>query len=616
MQSNYNNRRIIISIIFVLIGFIFILRLFYLQVINKSYKLSAENNVLRHITQYPARGLIYDRNGVLMVYNEAVYDLMVIPKQVKPFDTMELSRIIDIPKQEIITILKEAQIYSSRKPSIFTKQLSKETNALLQEKLYKFPGFYLQPRTVRKYPQTVAAQTLGYVGEVSKQITEKDKYYKAGDYIGITGIEESYERELRGRKGTKIMLVDVFNRIKGNYEKGKYDTTAIAGSNLYTSIDVNLQHYGEQLLNGKIGSIVAIEPKTGEVLAIVSSPNYDPNLLVGRIRNENYNKLAEDKTKPLFNRALLATYPPGSTFKVVNALLSLQEGFINKDTYHSCGGAFAFSGVTVGCHGHKSPLSLSESVQHSCNTYYCKVFRSFFNQAKFNDDTEIGLNLWLKYIKSFGFAKRFDDDFVSESHGNLPTPDYYNRYHGKNRWKSITIISLAIGQGEILATPLQLANLAAIIANKGYYYTPHVVRAIGTSDKLNKRFKEKHNTLVDSAHYNVIIEGMENAVKAGTATLAQIDSISVCGKTGTAQNPHGENHSIFIAFAPKDNPKIAISVVVENAGYGGSWAAPIAGLLIEKYLKGDINRLNPNRVALETMMMQSVLIKEENSETN
>jgi len=613
MQNTYSGRRLIVVAMFIVAGFVYILRLFYIQIIDDTYKLSADNISRREITIYPARGLIYDRNGVLLVYNEAVYDLMVIPKQVKDVDTAELCRIIDMTNKEYNTKIKEARKYSTRKPSIFAKQLSKETNAYLQEKMFKFQGFYVQPRTVRNYPMTIAAQTLGYVGEVSKGITERRSYYKSGDYIGIGGIEEYYEKELRGKKGRKLMYVDVFNRIKGSYQDGRYDSVAVSGKDLFMTIDAKLQEYGEQLMKGKKGSIVAIEPSTGEILSIVSSPTYDPNLLVGRIRTKNYNMMAADKRKPLFNRALLATYPPGSTFKLVNALIGMQDSILFPKTYHSCARGFTYSGVTVGCHGHKSPLSLKESIQHSCNAYYCKAFRNIINQKRYSTTAE-GLENWRKYAVSFGFGQRFEDDFPSESNGLLPKPSYYNKYYGKTGWRAITIISLAIGQGEVLATPLQIANLAAVMANRGHYYIPHIVKSIETKDNLIGEFNTPQKALINTEFYNVLIEGMQLAVEAGTAPLAKMDSIVICGKTGTAQNPHGEDHSIFIAFAPKDAPKIAIGVVVENAGFGGTWAAPIASFMIEKYLKGEINRSNPWRKYLENKLLNTSFIINENDQ--
>ncbi len=588
MQRIQNTRRNVIVIVIIIVGFLYLVRLFYIQVINTTYKLSAENNVLRYITDYPSRGLIYDRNGKLLVYNEAVYDIMVVPNVVSNIDTNELCQMIHIDKASFEERMQKAADYSQVKPSIFFKQLSKEDYGQLSEKMYKYPGFFIQARTVRKYPIPVAAHILGYVGEVNKAITEKDPYYKPGDYIGVSGIEKSYEQELRGKKGVKIMLVDVFNRIKGSFSDGTFDTTAVAGKNLYTSLDADLQAYGERLMENKRGSIVAIEPATGELITLVTSPTYDPNLLVGRIRTENYQKLMQDPKKPLFDRALMAQYPPGSTFKTVTALAALQTGVITPNTRYSCPGGFFFGGVSVACHGHVSPVEVIKSLQHSCNTYYSIIFRHILDKQEYGS-VKNGFSVWRDLVMSFGLGKKLGADLPQELSGNIPTVAHYDRYHGKNRWKSLSVISLAIGQGEILTTPLQLANLAAIIANKGYYYTPHIVTAVGKNENKIKDFNHKVFTKIDPEYYSYIIEGMQLAVDAGTAPRARIDSISVCGKTGTAQNPHGENHSLFIAFAPRENPQIAIAVVVENSGYGGTWAAPIAGLIMEKYLKGDIS---------------------------
>lgn len=591
MERIYANRRYIIIGFFLLIGIIFAIRLFFIQIVADRYVLSANNNVLRYITQYPARGLIFDRNGKLMVYNEAAYDLMVIPRQVRRFDTLSLCSLIGITKEEFVEQLKKARNYSPFRPSIFAAQISRENYGYLEEKLFSFPGFFVQPRTLRKYTYPAAAHTMGYIGEVSPEMIVKNPYYRSGDYIGISGIEKSYEEVLRGKKGMKIQVVDVFNRPKGSFQGGKYDTAAFAGTDLYSSIDIELQLLGEKLMTGKKGSIVAIEPSTGEILCMVTSPSYDPNLLVGRERRKNYRKLAEDSVLlPLFNRAEMAMYPPGSTFKLVNALVGQQEGVLGPDTRYGCPGGFSLgNGKMVGCHNHWSPLNLRESIQYSCNTYYCRVFRSIVDKKTYRSTRE-GYEAWRKYVMSFGFGKKLGIDLPGELNGNIPSPGYYDRYHGKNRWTSMAIISLAIGQGEIGITPIQLANLAAIIANRGTYYVPHVIRAIGVKDKLNPAFTEKKKCDIDPVYFNEVVSGMEQVVLAGTATIAKMDSISICGKTGTAQNPHGKNHSIFIAFAPKDNPRIAISVVVENAGFGATWAAPIASLMIEKYITRKVKR--------------------------
>ena len=591
MERVYANRKFVVIGLFIIIGLIFIIRLFLIQIVADKYVLSANNNVLRYITQYPARGLIFDRNGKLLVYNEAAYDLMVIPRQVKNMDTAELCRLIGIDIADFTERLTKARNYSPYRPSIFESQISRENYGYLEEKMFRFPGFFVQSRTLRKYTYPVAAHTFGYIGEVGPEIIEANPYYKSGDYIGISGIEKSYETVLRGKKGMKIKVVDVLNRDKGSFQGGKYDTTAYAGTDLYSSLDVELQQYGELLMSGKKGSIVALEPATGEILAIVSSPAYDPNLLVGRARKMNYVKLSQDSVLvPLFNRALMASYPPGSTFKLVGALVGQQEGVLFPETRYFCPGGFPLgNGKKVGCHNHASPLNLSESIQHSCNTYYCRVFRSIIDKKTFRTTRE-GFESWRSYVMSMGFGKKLGIDIPGELNGNIPTSNYYDHYHGKNRWTSMAIISLGIGQGEIGIIPVQLANLAALISNHGSYYVPHIIRAIGKKDNPNKEYLIKKSSHIDPKYFDIVIRGMHDAVEAGTARIAKLDSIAICGKTGTAQNPHGKNHSIFVAFAPQNNPKIAISVVVENAGYGATWAAPIASLMIEKYLNRTVKR--------------------------
>jgi penicillin-binding protein 2 len=604
MEKHYLNRRLIILGLFLLTGLIFVIRLFYVQVVAEKYILSANNNVLRYITQYPGRGLIYDRNGKLLVFNEAAYDMMVIPRQVKAMDTAEFCRLLEITIEDFRERLSKAKRYSSYKPSVFESQINRENFGALQEKMFMFHGFFVQPRTLRKYTYPIAAHMLGYVGEVNPAVITANPYYKSSDYIGISGIEKSYEEELRGQKGMKIRVVDVHNRDMGSFQGGQYDTIATPGKDLWSSIDADLQIMGEQLMQNKKGSIVAIEPSSGEILCLVSSPSYNPNLLVGRIRNQNFTSLSADSINiPLFNRALMATYPPGSTFKPANALIGLQEGVLSPNTRYGCPGGFALGKSRfVGCHEHSSPLDLPESIQHSCNTYYCKVFKSILEKDGYYA-TDEDFNKWRNHIVSFGLGKRLGLDLPSELTGNIPTSSYYDKYYGKNRWRSLTVISLAIGQGEILVTPVQLANLTAVIANRGYFITPHIIKGVGKPKSLSSRYMQKHFCSVDQAHFDVVIDGMEKVVQAGTATNARLDSVAICAKTGTAQNPHGDNHSIFIAFAPKDNPRIAISVIVENAGWGSSWAAPIASLMIEQYLNGDIKR----EVLRERMMKGNLI---------
>lgn len=588
----FKQRKYFIQIIFILVSIIYIIRLFALQVVDSSYKISASNNVLRYITQYPARGMIYDRNGELLVYNQAAYDLMLVPRQLESFDTTDFCNIINISKQQLLEKIKKAKKYSYFKPSIFLKQMSSITYANLQEKLYKFHGFFVQTRTLRKYPEKIAAHALGYVGEVNEDITKTKKYYNLGDYIGISGIEKSYEKELRGKKGVQIHLVDVHNRIKGSYKNGKYDKNAVAGANLTTTLDATLQAYGEKLMQNKKGSIVAIEPSTGEILAIVTSPSYNPALLVGRVRTKNYLKLLKDTLKPLFNRAVMAKYPPGSTFKTVNALIGLQEKVLYINTQYSCHGGYHAGGITVKCHHHPSPLDLTHAIQYSCNAYFCNVYRSIIDNPKYLS-AEDGYKAWRDYITSFGLGNKLGSDLPNELSGNVPTCKYYDEYYGKNHWGSLTTISLAIGQGELGITPLQLANMTATIANRGFYYIPHIVKSISNKKNINEKLLTKHYTKIDSSYFPIVVNGMEKVVNGGagsTARIAKINDIIVCGKTGTAQNPHGEDHSVFIAFAPKDNPKIAVAVLIENGGFGARWAAPTASLIIEKYLKKKVSR--------------------------
>jgi penicillin-binding protein 2 len=591
--DSFANRRHIIRFIIILVGLIYVIRLFILQVVDNTYKVTASSNVLRYVTQFPARGLIYDREGKLLVYNEAAYDLMVVPQQLEPFDTTEFCEILNITKQYVDESLSKARDYSYYNSSIFLKQVSSKTYAQLQEKLYKYPGFYVQARTLRKYTSENAAHVLGYVGEVNEGIIEKDDYYKMGDYIGISGIEQAYEEYLRGEKGVNVYLVDVHNRIKGTYANGRLDKKARVGANIISTIDHDLQAYGEKLMENKIGSIVAIEPSSGEILALVSTPSYNPELLVGRVRTKNYVDLMSDTLKPLFNRALMAQYPPGSTFKIINGLIGLQEKVVWPSTEYECSGAYYSGRMRVGCHFHRSPLDLIESIQMSCNTYYCNVFRNILDNKKYPSIRE-SFDKWREYVMSFGFGQYLGTDFSNELKGLVPTKQTYDRVYGEKGWRSLTLVSMAIGQGELGTTPLQMANMTAAIANRGYYYTPHIVKEIEGDYELNERFFTKQYTKIDSNYFNIVIEGMDLAVngEAGsgsTARSAHLEDIVVCGKTGTAENPHGEDHSIFIAFAPKENPQIAIAVYIENGGFGSTWAAPTARLMIEKYMNDSIS---------------------------
>lgn len=589
---NLSNRKFIVGLIFLSIGIIYVIRLFNVQVLNDKYKLDSDRNVVREIIQYPARGLIYDRKGELLVYNEAAYDLMLIPKQVKNLDTIALCELLEIEKEDFLEKFIKAKNYSRYKPSTFLKEISSISYANIQGQLYKYPGFYVQTRTLRKYPRKSAAHILGYIGEVNQKTIDDKPYYKSGDYIGKSGLEYSYEELLRGTRGVKWIQVDVHNRKMGSYQSGAADTMAVTGTVIHTTLDIVLQEYGELLMQNKKGSIVAIEPKTGEILSLVSAPSYDPNMLVGRAVKKNYPILSKDTLNPLFNRALMAKYPPGSIFKTVQALVGLQAGVISEHSSFPCIKSL------VDCHNHPRATSISSSIKMSCNPYYYSVFKKIIQQKRAKSifkDSEIGLGIWSKQVKKFGFGGRLATDLPGIKRGVIPDVPFYNRWYGEGRWAFSTIYSLSIGQGEVEVIPLQMANLSAIIANKGHYYVPHLIKNIDKVDGIPSQFLKKQDVGVDKKYFDLIIDGMWRVVyePGGTARRAKIiDSLVVCGKTGTAQNPHGADHSVFIAFAPKDNPKIAIAVYVENAGFGGTWAAPIASLMMEKYLTDSISTKN------------------------
>jgi penicillin-binding protein 2 len=587
------SRQYIIQGVFILVGLVFLIKLFFLQIIDDTYKQAAADNALQKMVDFPYRGLIYDRNGKIVVYNVPVYDIMVTPREVrKDIDTMAFCTLLKITKPEYIKNMRTARMHSSVKPSAFIKQLSHLDFASIQDQLVDYPGFFIMPRTVRSYPSRTMANALGYIAEISKRRLERDTtgYYKIGDYTGISGLEGEYEPYLRGRKGVKYMLVDVHGIQKGSFKDGAFDTTAVRGENLYSTVDLDLQKYCETLMQNKAGSIVAIEPNTGEILSFVSAPYYDPEVLTAREFSKNYSKLQKDSMKPLFNRPLMAPYPPGSIFKVIQALIGLQEGVIDSNTTYGC------VQNVVHCHPHPSPCNLRQSLQWSCNPYYLNVYRRIINQEKHRNtfiDTRIGYDKWRDYVESFGLGQQLGIDLPNEKKGILRKSTYFDRVYGKNRWKYSNLYSMSIGQGEIGMNPLQMANLAAIMANRGYYYTPHFIRKIGDDGKTPPEFTEKHVTKVDPKFFELIANGMMDAVQNGTVwSKARMKSVIICGKTGTAQNPQGKDHSVFIGFAPKDNPTIAVAVFVENAGFGGFVAAPLGSLVIEKYLKDSIQRKN------------------------
>lgn len=571
------------------VGIIFLLRLFYIQVVDDSYKLSAENNVLRKIRLYPARGEILDRNGKMMVSNQIAYDIMVVPNQINDLDTALFCELVKAEPALVRKRLREAKEYSTYKPSVVLKQVSKEQYAALQEMMFRFAGFYGQKRTLRRYENVGAANVVGFIGEVTDRYLLDHPEYEKGDLIGVGGLEKAYEKELRGKKGVRYILVDVHNREKGSFQNGQYDTVAKPGATLESTIDIDLQLYGEQLMAGKRGSVVAIDPRTGEILTLVTSPGYDPNLLVGRERSRNYSALYRDSiSKPLFDRGLLAEYPPGSPFKLVNALIGLQEGVIDVNSTFTCHHGFHYGRLHVACHCETNyPIALEIGISKSCNNYFCNVFKRIIEKYPTSQE---GMDRWSAHVKSFGLGKFLNNDLPTGRKGFVPTAEYYNRSFGYPNWKAVSTISLAIGQGELLVTPIQLANLGAVIANKGHYFTPHIVRKVGGEELVDTNFTKPKYTTIDEVHFDPVIEAMHKVFEEGTARGSRIESIPMCGKTGTAENPHGQDHSIFIAFAPKDNPRIAMAIIVENGYWGSRWAAPIASLMMEKYLTGEITR--------------------------
>ena len=610
-MNQFTDRRYIILLLIVVSSLLFLGKLFYMQVVDKTYKLSAENNSRRDVITYPARGLIYDRNGVLVVSNQAAYDIMLIPRQMEKIDTLTFCNILEIDQNDFKKRVKEAKEYSYYAPSIFMKQVPAEISSVFVERMFQFPGFYLQSRTLRKYSKNIAAHVLGYVGEVNPKQVEDNNYYASGDYIGISGVEKTYENILRGVKGHSYYMVDVHNRVTGPWENGRYDQKPVLGTDINLTLDADLQEYGEKLMKRFSGSIVAIEPGTGEILSLVSAPSYPPDLLVGRGLRTNFNLLARDTLNPVFNRAVAASYPPGSIFKIINGIIGLQEKVITPETEYYCDLGYYNRGIHVGCHMHDSPLDFREGIQNSCNAYFCNVLSKILEDKKYGR-TDTAFRHWKNHLNSFGFGSRLGSDLAGELKGLVPTPEYYNRYYGVGHWNYLTVISLAIGQGELGITPLQMANMTSAIANRGYYYTPHVLKSTADGETLNQAFSKKHFTDIDSSIFEIAIDGMELAVNGGkgsTARIARMNDIIICGKTGTAENPFGEDHSIFIAFAPKDDPKIAIAVYVENVGFGATWAAPIASLMIEKYLTNEVSR-----IWLENHVLTSPLKKKEETE--
>lgn len=607
MRKDYNleKRKYVVGGFIVFIVIIFIFRLYSIQLDDDKYKNSADNNAFLKKTVYPSRGIIYDRNGELVVYNQPAYDVMMIPRDVAPFDTTDFCRTLSITREQFdkrLVDMKKSPGYSSYTPQTFLTQLSAQDYGRLQEKLYRFPGFFIQKRILRQYNHLAAANVLGNIREVSPADIEADNYYERGDYCGDLGIEKSYDRYLRGIKGKEILIRDANGRIQGRYQDGAYDIPATSGRNLKLSLDIELQQYAESLMVNKIGAVVAIEPSTGEILAMVSSPTYDPTTLIGRQRGANYARLNQDPYHPLFDRALMGAYPPGSTFKPTQGLILLQEGIIDLNTAYPCYRGFISGGLRVGCHGHGSPLALKPALQTSCNAFFCWGLKNMLdNRRSKYGSVANAFETWKLHLVSMGYGYRLGVDLPSEGRGFIPNAKFYNKIYGENHWSANTIISIAIGQGEILATPLQIANLCATVANRGWFITPHVVKEIQDT-VIDAQYLEKHYPTIDRRHYDAVAEGMRMAVTGGTCRLANLPDIEVCGKTGTAQNPHGKDHSAFIGFAPYNDPKIAVCVYVENAGFGATYGVPIGSLVIEKYLTGKIS---PQRKYIEERMLNS-----------
>lgn len=588
---------------------IILIRLFDIQILDSQYKVNADNNALRYITKYPVRGQILDRNGRILVNNAYAYDILVTPYDVRSFDTLELCRIFRLDPLQVRATFAEYRRNRSRigyQSRTFLKRVSQEQYSRFLEKSHHFPGFTGMPRTIRTYPYNAGGNLLGYVSEADADFLRNNPGYQSGDYVGRTGLEQRCEETLRGEKGYNIFLRNVHNRIQDSYRNGEFDKPAVPGKNVVSTIDAELQQYGETLMKNKVGSIVAIEPATGEILAMVSSPGINVDVLadIGKY----YREISTDPLKPMFNRAVMSAQPPGSVFKLVNALIALQEGVVTPGRTYPCHDGFRAPGIRVGCHVHRSPLNLTEAVMMSCNAYFCEVLRNILSNPQY-PDIQSAYGRWRELVTGFGFGTRLGSDFPAEQPGFVPAAEYYDKIYGKRGWSALSVISLSIGQGELGCTPLHLANLGAILANRGHYFIPHIIKDTD-SLPIDPKYREPVYTGIDPKHFEPVIEGMYRAVNSppgsgATGRLAAADSLSVCGKTGTSQNPHGDDHSVFVCFAPRENPQIALAVYIENAGAGGSWAAPVAGLMIEKYLRDSIA---PEKRWIEEHLLNADLI--------
>lgn len=588
-ERNLSHRKYILGGIFILVVAIYLIRLLTLQLLSDDYKKTADSNAFRKEVLYPSRGLILDRKGRLMVYNEPSYNIMVTMNEQRGIDTLDFCKTMGMTVEEYekkMQEIKQRRNYSRYTPQLFISQITTEEFSIFREKMFRFNGFSVEKRSKRHYAASMAAHILGDVGEVNEKELEEDEYYQSGDMIGKLGVERSYEKHLRGEKGMRIMLRDVHGRNKGHYQDGQYDKTPIPGRNVTLSIDMELQALAERLLEGKLGAIVAIEPSTGEILCMASSPTYDPHIMVGRDRGKSHRMLSNDPMKPLLNRAIMGTYPPGSTFKLTQGLIGLHEGIITPSTLFPCSGGFNYKGLHLGCHAHGSPISLVPAIGTSCNAFFCwNLYRMFGNRTKY-PTVQDAMTCWKDHLVAMGFGYALGVDLPGEKRGMIPNAEYYDR-HIRGKWNGLTVVSISIGQGEVTATPLQIANLAATVANRGYFYTPHVVRSVQNAT-IDSTYLVPRHTMVDKKWYDYAVDGMRTAVTSGTCRGAALPGIEVCGKTGTAQN-RGQDHSAFMGFAPKDNPRIAVAVYVENGGYGASYGVPLGGLIMEKYLNDTLS---------------------------
>lgn len=631
-MSSHNllaNRKNIIAAAAVIMALIYLLQLFHLQLLSPEYREYADSNAFLRRTLYPARGAIYDRKGNLLVYNRPTYDVMMVVREMEQFDTLDFCRTlnIDIGRfRQLDADMRDRRRnpgYSSYTPQLFLSQLSVEEYGLLQEKLYKFPGIYIQSRTERQYNYSGMGLILGYVAEVDKNKIAADPYYVRGDYVGKSGVELSHEEDLRGEKGVEVLLRDAHGRVQGRYEEGRNDKAPVSGKNLTLSIDMELQAYGELLMHNKVGSIVMIEPETGEILCMVSAPTYDPALLTGKSFSTNYRSLENNPYKPLINRAIAGTYPPGSTFKPTQGLIFLQEGIITPESRYACFGGYPPLGGRPACHGHASPLAIQYALSTSCNAFFCYGLNGMLGNRNKYPSTGAAFDIWRDHMVKMGFGYPLGVDLPSEKRGFIPNSKFYSNVFKTERWNAHNIISIAIGQGEILATPLQIANLSALIANRGHYYAPHVVKEI-TGGVLDERYTRRHESGIDREYFDVTVAGMSDAVTMGTCRGINLQPfLEVCGKTGTAENPHGDDHSLFMGFAPKDDPQVAIAVVVENGRFGATNAVPIARLMMQHYFRGEIPESDRwlessliNREILPYVYTRNLPVRQSDSETN